>query len=46
MTSYAAKRPIVVLSTAGKSREQIKAEARRALAEHLDAAPDDTKADS
>lgn len=48
LMSDAAKRPIVVLSTEGKSRDEMKAEARRALAEYLSAAhqPDDDAADS
>jgi hypothetical protein len=46
MTSESAKRPVFMLSTAGKTREQMKAEARRALAEVLSAQPDDSEADS
>jgi hypothetical protein len=48
MTSSAPgkRRPIVVLKTEGKTREQMKAEARRALADYLTTQPDDTEADS
>jgi hypothetical protein len=43
MTSESGKRPIFMLSTAGKTLEQMKAEARLALREYLDTAhqPDD-----
>jgi hypothetical protein len=43
MTSASEKRPIFVLSTEGKTREQMKAEARLALRKYLETKPDDPK---
>lgn len=44
MAAGSGKRPIVVVPTAGKSREQMKADARAALAAYLNR-PRDTDAD-
>jgi hypothetical protein len=44
--SESGKRPVVMLSTAGKTREQMKAEARLALRSLFDTQPDDSEADS